>query len=189
MSGFSRAATARNLTGPALRALYRLEVDGADRVPAIGALVLQIDGEGVLAGPVLKAVSPRPVHTVVSGALGQVLMGHSPSWAGDIALDGHGFAAFTTAAAHLQQGHAVAILGDPPILGMLLAATGASIQTVTISGAGGRVATDPPKPRSRIGIVFAAPITISPSGDPCALAAVQQLSEQVRQARADARSG
>jgi hypothetical protein len=189
VNGFSRAATARNFTGPALRALYRLEVEGAALVPTTGALILQIDGDGLLAGPVLKAVTPRPVHTVVSGALAQVLMGHSPGWAGDLALEGHGFAAYAAASALLHGGEAVAILGDSSLLGLLLASSGAAVQPVTISGAGGKVATDPPRPRSRIGIVFEAPITISPSGDPCALATVQQLSELVRQARADARSG
>lgn len=189
MSGLSRAATARNLTGPALRAIYRLEVEGAGLVPAGGPLILQIDGDGLLAGPVLKAVTPRPVHTIVSGALAEVLMGHSPGWAGDIALEGHGFAAYAAACALLRSGEAVAILGESSLLGPLLAASGAVVQPVTITGAGGKVATDPPRPRSRIGIVFEAPITVTSSGDPCALATVQQLRELVRQARADARSG
>ncbi|MFA7324910.1 MAG: hypothetical protein WC005_11205 [Candidatus Nanopelagicales bacterium] len=188
MTSHSRAATVRSLSGPALRALYRLQVEGAELVPASGGVIFEIEGDGLLAIPVLKAVAPRPVHAIIDGALGQVLLGSSRAWAGDIPLDGLGFGAANAAIDLLRAGDAVAILGETPPLGLLLAASGAQLQPVRITGASGRVPTDPPRPRARIGIVFEAPIHISPIGDPYALATVQQLSEQVRQARADARA-
>lgn len=188
MIGFSRAATFRNLSAPALKALYKIQEHGSDLVPVTGPLILLIEGDGLLVVPLLKAITPRPVHVVVSGALGQVLAGHSSGFGGDLTLVPPGFEATQVALSYLQEGHAVAIMGGFPSLAYLVAMTGAMIQPVIISGAGGKVATDPPRPRSKVGILYEAPLQISPNGDPCALATLQQVGEQVRQVRVDART-
>jgi hypothetical protein len=186
--GFSRAATFRNLSAPALKAVYQLHEQGSDLVPLSGPLILLIEGDGLLVVPVLKALTPRPVHVVVAGALGQVLAGHSSGFGGDVTLISPGFEATQEALSYLQEGQAVGIMGDFPLVGYLIAMTGARVQPVAISGAGGKVATDPPRPRSKVGILYDAPLHISPNGDPCALATIQQVGEQVRQARVDART-
>ena len=188
MIGFSRAATFRNLSGPALKALYNIHEQGRDLVPVSGPLILLIDGEGLLVVPIVKALTPRPVHVVVGGALGQVLAGHSSGLGGDLTLVSPGFEATQAALSLLQNGQAVGIMSDFSSLGYLVAMTGASVMPVAITGAGGKVATDPPRPRSKVGILFQAPLHISPNGDPCALATLQQVGEQVRQARVDART-
>jgi hypothetical protein len=185
--GFSRAATVRNLTSPALKAMYNLEVVGVHQIPATGPVIFDIAGSGVLVAPVVNACSTRPIHVVIDGALRQVLTKKTRYLGGDIVLDEPGFGAMTKARHLLDQGAAVGLMGPFPSLGHLVAATGASVVPVSVTGAGGKVATDPPRPGSRIGILFQAPIQISPVGDPCALATVQTVGELVRQARADAR--
>ncbi|HBJ73576.1 MAG TPA: hypothetical protein DDY88_07715 [Actinobacteria bacterium] len=176
------------LTGSALKFIYRLHISGQDSVPSAGPVIFHIEGDELLSGPALKAVSPRPVQLIVSGALNEVFLGGSQILAGDIALDGFGFGAAEQAIAVLNAGGTVAFVGEQPPLGYLVAASGATIVPVRITGAGGRVRTDPPRPGSRISIVFEAPIQIAVQGDPCALATVQEVAEQVRQARADAQA-
>ncbi len=188
MIGFSRAATFRNLSGPALKAVYKIHEQGSDLVPMSGPLIMLVEGEGLLVVPILKALTPRPVHVVVSGALGQVLAGHSSGLGGDLTFIPPGFEATQEALSYLQDGEAVGIMGDFSSLGYLVAMTGATVVPVVITGAGGKVATDPPRPRSKVGILYEAPLHISPNGDPCALATLQQVGEQVRQARVDART-
>ena len=188
MSGFSRAATLRNFTAPALKALYSLEVVGAEHVPLAGPVIFDISGIGVLVAPIVNICSPRPVHVVIDGALREVLSKKTRYFGGDIPFEDPGFGAMRLALDLLKQGQGVGLMGELPPLGYLVAATGAAVVPVSVTGASGKVVTDPPRPRSKIGILFEAPIQISPLGDPCALATVLTVSEQVRQAQADARA-
>ncbi|MDD2817183.1 MAG: hypothetical protein PHN51_00110 [Candidatus Nanopelagicales bacterium] len=188
MGGFSRAATLRNFTAPALKALYSLEVQGAENVPLTGPVILNVSGLGVLVAPIVNICSPRPVNMVIDGALREVLSKKTRYLGGDIPFEEPGFGAMRQALDLLKVGQAVGFMGKSPSLGYLVAATGAAVIPVMVTGASGKVATDPPRPRSKIGILFEAPIQISPSGDPCALATVLTVSEQVRQAQADARA-
>ncbi len=188
MSGISRAATLRNFTAPALKALYSLEVQGAEQVPPAGPVIFDITGIGVLVAPIVNICSPRPVHVVIDGALREVLSKRTRYLGGDIPFEEPGFGAVRHALDLLNHGQAVGLMGKSPSLGYLVAATGAHVVAVNVTGASGKVATDPPRPRAKIGILFEAPIQISPSGDPCALATVLTVSEQVRQAQANARA-
>lgn len=176
------------MSGPALKALYKIDAKGSDLVPLTGPLIFLIEGDGLLVVPILKALTPRPVHVIVGGALGQVLAGHSSGFSGDLTFIPPGFEAAQEALSYLTAGQAVGIMGQFAPLGFLVAMTGVSVQPVIITGAGGKVATDPPRPRSKVGILYEAPLQISPNGDPCALATIQQVGEQVRQARVDARA-
>ncbi|MDP2288478.1 MAG: hypothetical protein Q8M73_07925 [Actinomycetota bacterium] len=187
MSGTSSSMLG-SVTSSAVKFLYRLRVSGQALVPSAGPVIFHIEGDELLSGPALRAVAPRPVQLIVSGALNEVFLGRTQIVAGDISLDGFGFAAAEQGIAVLKAGGAVAFVGDLPPLGYLVAASGAVIVPVRITGAGGKVRTDPPRPGSPISIVFEAPIQIAVHGDPCALATVQEVAEQVRQARADAQA-
>jgi len=176
------------LSTTALRLAYKLDVEGETGIPLTGSVIFHIDGDELLSGAALKAVAPRQVDFIVSGASNEVFIGKTQILAGDITLDGFGFHASQAALRVLRQGGAVAFVGEHPPLGYLVASSKATVVPVTITGAGGRVRTDPPKPGSRISIVFEAPIEIDVQGDPCALATVQEVAEQVRQARADAQA-
>ena len=181
-------ASRRRLSASVLRFLYRFDTSGESLVPTVGPVIFHIEGDELLSGPAVTAFAPRPVQLIVTGALNEVFLGATQRVAGDIPLAGFGFAAAERAIATLDAGGAVALVGEVPQLGYLVAATKAAIVPVRVSGAGGRVRTDPPKPGSRISIVFEAPIQIAANGDPCALATVQEVAEQVRQARADAQA-
>ena len=188
MSKAPKGSVLGALSGSMLKFVYRIRTSGQALVPASGPVIFHIEGDELLSGPALKAVAPRPAQLIVSGALNEVFIGRTQVVAGDIRLDGFGFSAAEQAIATLNSGGAVAFVGEQPPLGYLVAASGAVIVPVRVRGAGGRVRTDPPKPGSRISIVFEAPIQIAVIGDPCALATVQEVAEQVRQARADAQA-
>lgn len=188
MSKASKNRVLDSISASALKFIYRIHVSGVSSVPTSGPVIFHIDGDELLSGPALKTVAPRPVHLIVSGALNEVFLGTSQAVAGDIPMEGFGFAAAEQAIGVLEAGGAIAFVGDQPSLGYLMAASGAPIVPVRIMGAGGRVRTDPPRPGSRISIVFEAPIQIAVQGDPCALATVREVAEQVRQARADAQA-
>jgi len=177
-----------SLSSSALKFIYRTRVSGESLVPSTGPVIFHIEGDQLLSGPAVRAVAPRPAQLIVSGALNEVFLGGTQVVAGDISLDGFGFSAAEQAIKVLNTDGAIVFVGDQPPLGYLVAATGAVIVPVRVTGAGGRVRTDPPKPGSRISIVFEAPIQIAVTGDPCALATVQEVAEQVRQARADAQA-
>ncbi len=188
MSASGRTSVRGALSSSAIRFVYRLRTSGQSLVPASGPVIFHVEGDALLSCPAVRAVAPRPAHLIVSGSLNEVFLGSTQVVAGDISLEGFGFAAAEQAIAALNAGEAVIFVGDQPPLGYLVAATGAAVVPVRVTGAGGRVRTDPPKPGSRISIVFEAPIQIAVTGDPCALATVQAAAEQVRQARADAQA-
>lgn len=59
----------RGLLGPAVRALYRMEIRGGEHVPAAGALVVAANHESVLDAFVLGAAVPRTLHFVAKEEL------------------------------------------------------------------------------------------------------------------------
>ncbi len=68
----------RRLSGVVGRLLWDIEVVGADRVPVTGPVVLAANHVGVLDGPLVHAMAPRPSHILVKsemfhGFLGLVL--------------------------------------------------------------------------------------------------------------------
>jgi 1-acyl-sn-glycerol-3-phosphate acyltransferase len=75
---------ARRVAASLLRRRYEVRVHGAEHVPADGPVLLSCNHIGLFDGPLLTAVAPRPVHTLVKremftapggwlfGALGQI---------------------------------------------------------------------------------------------------------------------
>jgi 1-acyl-sn-glycerol-3-phosphate acyltransferase len=55
--------------GPVIRAVYRVEIRGSERVPRSGPLVVAANHESVLDPFVLGAAIPRPLHYVAKGEL------------------------------------------------------------------------------------------------------------------------
>ena len=82
-----RAALGQRVGRVVLPTAYRLVVRGRDSVPAQGPLVLVANHSGLLDGPLVMAVAPRPVTFLVKqemfhGAAGSVLRG-----VGQISID------------------------------------------------------------------------------------------------------
>jgi|JI10StandDraft_1071094.scaffolds.fasta_scaffold21667_7 hypothetical protein len=181
------AANARNLASAALRMTYRVRAHGAHHVGTSGALLMVTRCEGVLAGALVHATAPRPVHVVANEAMDRALPERALSAAGDIRLTGP--AAILTqrrALAALHDERAVVVAGSIVPVGYLVAVTGVAVMPVVLLGAVGRVPTDPPRPRSRIDVFFAPPVTLEVSGDPLRTTTRSAVAEQVRQLLADA---
>ena len=184
---WSGAAHTRNLASAALRMTYQLQVHGGHHVGTSGPLLMVTACEGVLAGSILHAVAPRPLHVVANEAMQQALPDAVMVAAGDIPLSGP--AAVLTqrrALAALLDERAVVVAGSRVPVGYLVARTGVAVMPVVLLGATGRVPTDPPRPRSRVDVYFAPPVTVTVAGDPLRARTRAAVTEQVRQLLIDA---
>ena len=90
------------------------------------------------------------------------------------------------ALAALRDERAVVVTGSAVPVGYLVAMTGVPVMPVVLLGAEGRVATDPPRPRSRIDVYFAPAVTLDVTGDPLRASTRASVEEQVRQLVSDA---
>ncbi len=181
------AANARNLTSAALRMTYRLQPHGAHHVGTSGALLMVTRSEAVLAGSVLRALAPRPIHVVANAAMSQAVPLGVLTAAGDVPLSGpYAVTTQRTVLAALLDERAVALAGSTVPVGYLVALTGVAVMPVVLFGAEGKVATDPPRPRTRIDVYFAPPVAITVTGDPLRSSTRAAVAEQVRQIVADA---
>lgn len=184
---WSAAAHARNLAGAALRMTYRLQVHGAHHVGTSGALLLVTRSESVLAGPILHAAAPRPLHVVANEAMVSAVPERMLAASGDIrpmlpaAID-----AQHTALAALADERAVVVAGGAVPVGYLVARSGVAVMPVVLLGADGKVPTDPPRPRTRIDVYFSPAVPVSVTGDPLRATTRAAVVEQVRQIVSDA---
>ena len=187
LPSWSAAAHARNLASPALRLAYRLDVHGANYLGGDGPLLVVCRSEALLSGSILHATSPRPVHVVANEAMSRVLGDRGLRASGDInpAMPG-AIQAQRMARSALEDGRVVCVLGRSMPLGYVLASTGARVAVVVVTGAEGRVVTDPPRPRSTISVYAFEPVSLEIVGDPLRPATRAAVEEQVRQVVADA---
>ena len=146
-----RAAHARNLVGPLVRATYRITVHDARNLPATGPVLLICDWANIAAPSVLKAGLTRPVHVWAAGPA--ALPGPLLSITGDLAVPETrpGVRVLRDAVRYLQAGEAVAVCG-PEDVGYTLAVTGAAVQVLSIDAPPTKRPTDPPARKSAITI-------------------------------------
>ena len=164
---WSGAAHARNLASAALRMTYRLAVHGAHHVGTSGPLLMVTRCEGVLTGALLHATAPRPLHVMANEAMAQAVPEAVLARSGDIRVaQPTGVEAQRRALAALLDERAVVVAGAAIPVGYLVAVSGVMVMPVVLLGALGRVPTDPPRPRSRIDVYYAAPVAIPVHGDP-----------------------
>ena len=184
---WSGAAHARNLASAALRLSYAVRSHGTHHVGTSGPMLLVCRSEGILAGAVIHATVPRPVHVVANTAMSTALRQGMMTRAGVIpvvaptAID-----AQHQALAALQDERAVALTGAAVPAGYLVAVSGCAVVPVVLLGAEGRVPTDPPRPRSRIDAYYFPPVPIDVPGEPLRASTRAAVEEQVRQAVSDA---
>ncbi len=79
--------SARPAARAAVRRRYRVAVHGADRVPATGPVVLAANHIGVIDGPLLAILSPRPVHALTKQEMFTGRTGRFLTRAGQIPVD------------------------------------------------------------------------------------------------------
>jgi len=180
------AAHARNLTSAALRMTYQLRPHGAHHVGTTGPLLMVTRCEAVLAGSLVRALSPRPIHVVANEAMARAMPVGVLTSAGDLPLSGpYAITTQRRALVALADDRAVLVAGSSVPIGYL-AAAGVQVMPVVLLGADGTVPTDPPRPRSRIDVFFMAPSTVHAPGDALRSGTRSALTEQVRQLLADA---
>lgn len=187
MPSWTGAANARNLSSAMLRRIYRLQSHGQHFVGTSGPLLLVTRCEGVLAGALLLACAPRPVHVVANAAMSEAIPERVLAATGDVARSGPAAIATQRAAlTALRDDRVVAVAGSGLSVGYLVAVSGVAVMPVVLLGAVGRILTDPPRPRSRIDVFFAPPVTLEVTGEPLRSTTRAAISEQVRQLLTDA---
>jgi 1-acyl-sn-glycerol-3-phosphate acyltransferase len=182
-----------------MRTAWRVTVHGQEHVPSSGPVILASNHTSILDGPLLYALTGRPVYALTkremfAGALGPFLQ-----WMGQIPVDRYSYdpAAVKASLAVLERGDVLAIYpegtrGDggfatiKPGVAYLALCTGAPIVPVATLGARDvsqrRGSTVPP--RSRIEVVFGPSIDTEPVGFPRRQRVVHsyaaELGEQLR---------
>lgn len=188
------------LVSTLLKATWNIRVYRREVIPRRGPVILAANHTGLLDGPLLYAVVPRPVHALIKkemflGALGGVLRS-----LGQISVDrfAHDPAAVKTCLAVLDRGHVLGIYpegtrgtGDfgliKPGVAYLALCTGAPIVPVACLGArgdGSSVGHIPP-PRSRIDVVFGRPIATESVAWPRRRDVVRELAATLRETLAE----
>jgi 1-acyl-sn-glycerol-3-phosphate acyltransferase len=164
-----KAATARNLWQVALRTAYTLHVIGGNNLMGEGPLLVIVNDSGPLTSPVLRSVAPRPIHHV----------------GGDIPWHTPGLGASWMARNALIQGRSVSVGVDLPTAGALALMSESPMALVRISGAHGRIKTDPARPGSRISVEIAPPLPGLSSAGPLTAMDVRLAHTLIRQRYAD----
>ena len=181
------AAHARNLTSAALRMTYQLRPHGAHNVGTSGPLLMVTRCEGVLAGPFVRALAPRPIHVIANEAMSGAVPAGVMAKTGDVAPSGpYAITAQRLGLSALADERAVLLAGAVVSVGYLAAMSGAPVMPVVLIGADGRVPTDPPRPRTKIDVFFLEPVHVEVAGDPLRSSTRTAIVEQVRQLVADA---
>ena len=78
---------ARPVARGLVRGRYRVRIHHSDRVPATGPVVLVANHIGIIDGPLLAALSPRPVHALTKAEMFSGRTGRFLARAGQIPVD------------------------------------------------------------------------------------------------------
>lgn len=195
------SATGARAGGLVSRALFRggfrVRVHGVDHVPATGGVLLASNHAGIVDGPLLFGVSPRPVHALVKEEMFHGIVGRALRGFGQIALrrEGGDRAAITAALRVLRAGRVLAIFpegtrGTGAVASVergaawLALRSGAPVVPVACLGtrpAGGRGL---PRLRAPIDVVFGAPLTLGEPGATAGRAAVDVAAATLQRALA-----
>lgn len=178
------------------RVVWNTDVVGTEHVPATGPILLASNHTGLMDGPVVLGVAPRPVHMMVkesmfAGPLGVILRA-----AGQIPVDqDNPRAALSTAVAVLRREGGVGIFpegnrGRGDVAGAragvawLALASGAPVVPVAVLGTRrtGEKVGKIPGLRRRLVVEFGPPVVITRAPGTSGKVALEQGNEQVREA-------
>lgn len=189
------ATVLRPLAVSLMNVAWDLRVYRRDLVPGQGPVILAANHTGILDGPVLYAVAPRPVHALVKQEMFRGFVGRGLRALGQIAVDRFrvDIAALKSCLATLERGDVLGIYpegsrggGDfsriKPGVAYVALCSGAPVVPVVSLGTrtdGGSVGSMP-RPRSRIDVVFGRPIQVEPIGWPRRRASVAELADSLQ---------
>ncbi len=197
--GSNRMATSRNLASTAVRASWKVNTTGAENVPLQGTIVLAANHCGLLDGPLLFSVAPRPVHLLAPEAAFVAPFDRLLTEVGQLGVDPDvpDREGLHNAVRVLNEGGAVGLFpeghrgrGDSARVqsswAYLVGHTQARVVPVAILGTrGGTAHRDSlPRARSRIEVSFGPALT-PPSIDPSSQASLRAGSEWLRQRLSD----
>lgn len=178
-------------------ASFRLRAHGLDNVPATGGVLLAANHAGIIDGPLLFGVSPRPVHSLVKEEMFHGVVGRGLRGFGQIAIrrDGGDRAAITAALQVLRAGRVLVIFpegtrGTGSVAtverGAAWLALRADAPVVPVACLGTRPPGGHglPRVRAHLDVVFGAPIRLGEPGAATGRAAVDRAAAALQQALA-----
>lgn len=183
-----------------LRRRYRLEVSGAERVPASGPVVIVANHIGFIDGPLMAIQGPRPVHALTKIEMFDGVMGSFLAAAGQIPVDrgAPDTGAIRTCLKVLRDGGVIGIFPEgargagevavaEPGAAYLAIATGAPVIPLAFLGTrvpGGALSSIPPR-GARVRMMFGEPVRLPAHGWPRRRAEVRNATDQIRNALLD----
>lgn len=193
--------TGVRLVGTGLaRAVLRLQVSGAHHVPATGPVLLAGNHSGILDGPLVYFLSPRRASLLTKS---EVFVGHWARACGWLSLipvhrGQPDRAALKAGLGVLQAGGVLGVFPEGTRgsgtfdsvadgLAYLALRSGAVVVPIAVHGTGAALPRGKAVPRLRapVRIVYGAPLTLHPTGDPRARSTVRAAAEQLRLALVD----
>lgn len=178
-----------------VRLLYRPVTLDAEHVPARGGVLLAVNHTGILDGPLVYALAPRPVHFLVKSEAFHGTQGWVLNRCGQIPLDRGGVdrAALQAALAVLHRGGAVGVFpegargrGDVAVVqeGVSWLAMVGNVPVVPVACLGtrrpGAGIGRPPPPGQRVAVVFGEPVHLVQAPELPRSHARRELTEQLR---------
>ncbi len=195
-----RAAMGRRVWQGLFHGIYRTETVDGWRVPTSGPVLLASNHTGLIDGPLVFGLAPRPAHFVVKQEMFHGVAGLVLNAMGQIPIDRSSAdrVAITTALAVLERGGVVGVFpegsrGNGDVASMhagvtfLALASGAPIVPVACLGTrpDGAGTGRPPMPGRRLAVVFGEPVTLVPPPGLPRRTANRVVTEQVRTILAD----
>lgn len=188
--------TGVRLVGTGLaRSILSLKVEGTHHVPSNGPVLLAGNHSGILDGPLVFFLSPRPASLLTKSEVFVGIWARACGWLGLIPVHrGQADrAALQAGLAHLAAGGALGVFpegtrgsgGFDEItdgLAYLALRSGAPVVPIAVSGTGAALPKGKtfPKLRAPVRVVFGPPATVDPTGDPRARRTVRDAAEQLR---------
>ena len=188
-------ALTRAWTRLLVRLAFRLTVLGAGNVPATGPVLLAGNHSGLLDGPLVYAVTPRPASFLTKAELYVGPLARALGWLGQIPVHRGqpDRAALKAGLAVLAAGGALGVFPEGTRgtgaldsttdgLAYLALRSGASVVPVAVFGTALALPRGSRRPRwgSPVTVVFGAPVIIAVQGDPRARRTVKEAAEQLR---------
>ena len=182
------------------RAVLRLTVEGVEHVPASGPVLLAGNHSGILDGPLVFFVSPRPAQLLTKSEVFVGGWARPCGWLGLIPVHRGqpDRAALQAGLACLSRGGALGVFPEGTRgtgeltqvadgLAYLALRSGAAVVPIAVHGTSAALPRGRfvPRLRAPVRVVFGPPVSLDPAGDPRARSTVRAAAEQLRLALVD----